>query len=394
MTEFLWIAIPVALLPVAAASGWFAARRSARREHEAAPGKNLRSDYFRGINYLLDEQPDKAIEAFIRVLEVDSETVETHLALGNLYRRRGEVDRAIRIHQNLIARPTLNLEQRNEALLELGYDYMSAGLLDRAENLFQELCEKGSYAIRALRQVTDIYEQEKDWDNAIASARKLEKITGERLGSVIAHYYCEKAELAARNNHTSEALRAAERALESHAGCVRASLLEGEIRVRDEDYESAVAAYQRVASQDPDFLPVTIDPLRNCYRKIDRPQELRDYLMRLMDGPGGIVAAFALTEMKREVEGHEAAIKFITDHLRGHPSVRGLDRLLALEMETAEGTGREHVAMLKILTARLLENRPEYKCEHCGFPAKSLHWQCPACKHWNAVKPIQGVEGE
>ena len=192
MVDLWWLLIPVALLPVAALSGWLAARRSQNVGPSVSTG-GLRSNYFRGINYLLNEQPDKAIEAFIRVLEVDSETVETHLALGNLYRRRGEVDRAIRIHQNIIARPTLRADQRNEALLELGNDYMRAGLLDRAENLFRELCDTDGYTVPALRQIIDLYQQEKDWDQAIVCARRLAGVSGEPLGRVIAHYYCEQA---------------------------------------------------------------------------------------------------------------------------------------------------------------------------------------------------------
>jgi lipopolysaccharide biosynthesis regulator YciM len=168
MIELLWL-----LLPVAAASGWYAASRN---RGEAA--RSLNADYFRGINYLLNEQPDKAIEAFIRILEIDSETVETHLALGNLYRRRGEVDRAIRIHQNLIARTNLDEEQRVEALFELGQDYFSAGLLDRAEDIFRELVQHEGFRERSLRQIILVYEQEGDWKRAEEAARDLEQVTG------------------------------------------------------------------------------------------------------------------------------------------------------------------------------------------------------------------------
>lgn len=392
MSDLLWL-IPIALLPVAAASGWLAARRSQRRQKEDSSTKRFQPDYFRGINYLLNEQPDKAIEAFIRVLEVDSETVETHLALGNLYRRRGEVDRAIRIHQNLIARPTLSLEQRNEALLELGYDYMSAGLLDRAENLFQELCETDSYAIQALREVIDIYEQEKDWDKAISSSRRLELATGEQLGSVIAHYYCEKAELALDSDQGHEALKETNLALGRHRACVRASLLEGDIHAGYEDHDSAIRAYKRVEEQDPDFLPEAVDRLKVCYERVGRPHEMMDYLAHLMDRYGGMTATLTLAEMKRHEMGTSEAIEFISAHLRERPTVRGLDRLLDLKAKSAD-SATEQFQILKSLTTKLLEDRPEYKCEHCGFPAKLLHWQCPACKHWNAIKPIQGVEGE
>ena len=386
MVDLWWLVIPLALLPIAAVSGWFAARRSLTGNQ--ASSADLRSDYFRGINYLLNEQPDKAIEAFIRVLEVDSETVETHLALGNLYRRRGEVDRAIRIHQNLIAKPTLSVNQRNEALLELGHDYMSAGLLDRAENLFQELCDTDSYTVPALRQIIDIYEQEKDWDQAIRSARRLEQVTGEKLGGVIAHYYCEKAEIV-QDLEMGEALLATRRALETDAACVRASMLEGDIEAREGNDEAAIAAYKRVEQQDPDFLPEIIRRLRSCYERLNLPRELADYLHGLIERHGVITATLALAEIKKTEQGAGAAAGFMTQRLQKQPSARALEYLLVLK--EADGDVSDHLTMIKILTAELIENRPDFKCGHCGFPARSLHWQCPACKHWNTVKPIHGL---
>ncbi len=387
--NFLWL-----LLPVAAASGWYLARHVGGRNGVNRPGNGLRSDYFKGINYLLNEQPDKAIEVFIKVLEVDSETVETHLALGNLYRRRGEVDRAIRIHQNLIARDTLSPEQRNEALLELGQDYLSAGLLDRAEDLFQELAESDVYRVQALRQLIDIYEQEKDWDKAIVSARRMEKLTGNQLGGVIAHYHCEIAEQERHSGNFKGALKAVQKALDSHRGCVRASLLEGDILYQKEDYERAIRAYQRIEEQNPDYLPETVERIHKCYSALGRSGEIDSYLYRLMDSYGWITATLALAEIRQKEQGVHAAIEFMADQLRRRTSVRGLDRLLQLELEVADENSTQHLRILKDLTSELLQNRPVYKCAHCGFPAKLLHWQCPSCKHWNTIMPIKGVEGE
>ena len=173
MQELFWL-----LLPLAALSGWYAAMASARDRTSGASRTLLSPDYFKGVNYLLNEQSDKAVEVFTRALEVDSDTVETHLALGNLYRRRGEVDRAIRIHQSLISRESLRAEERSEAALELGHDYLRAGLLDRAESLFKELVDSDSYVDRALSRLVDIYEQERDWGRAIRTARRLEQETG------------------------------------------------------------------------------------------------------------------------------------------------------------------------------------------------------------------------
>ena len=389
--ELLWL-----LLPVAAGTGWWAARSSTRQAVRNRENRGLRSDYFQGINYLLNEQPDKAIEVFIKLIEVDSETVETHLALGNLYRRRGDVDRAIRIHQNLIARESLSVSQRTEALLELGQDYMSAGLLDRAEDLFSELAEDADYRVQALRQLIDIYEQEKDWPKAIASARKLEKATGNQLGWIIAHYCCEQAGRHSRDGDLERALKHVQQARNMHGGCVRASLLEADIHVERNEHERAIHSLQRVEEQDPDFLPETVGRLHRSYRALDRVDALDDYLSKLMNRYGWTSVILTLADIRLESGGRREAVRFITEWLRQRASVRGLDRLLDLEIEDQRGAGGdgEYLEMLKGLTAELLHERPVYKCRHCGFPAKSLHWQCPSCKHWTSIRPIQGVEGE
>ena len=389
--EVLWL-----LLPVAAGTGWWAARSSTRRTTGKHESGGLRSDYFQGINYLLNEQPDKAIEVFIKLIEVDSETVETHLALGNLYRRRGDVNRAIRIHQNLVARESLSVPQRTEALLELGQDYMSAGLLDRAEDLFNELAEDTDYRVQALRQLIDIYEREKDWPKAIASARKLEKATGNQLGWIIAHYCCEQADQHSGEGDPERALKYIQQARNIHAACVRASLLEADIHAGRGEHEQAIRSLQRIEEQDPDYLPETVDRLYRSFHALGRVDALDDHLSKLLNRYGWSSLTLTLADIKRESGGRREAIRFITDQLRRRASVRGLDRLLDLEIEARFDTGgmSEHLEILKRLTAELLFERPVYKCRHCGFPAKSLHWQCPGCKHWTSIRPIQGVEGE
>ena len=389
--EALWL-----LLPVAAGTGWWAARNSGRQSDRKRERGGLRSDYFQGINYLLNEQPDKALDVFIKLIEVDSETVETHLALGNLYRRRGDVDRAIRIHQNLIARDSLSVQQRTEGLLELAQDYMSAGLLDRAEELFTELAEDTDYRVQALRQLIDIYEQEKDWAKAIASARKLEKATGNQLGWIIAHYCCEQAGCHCKEGDLDRALKYVQQARNMHAACVRASLLEADIHAERSEHERAIRSLQRVEEQDADFLPETVGRLYRSFQALDRVDALDDYLSKLMNRYGWTSVVLMLADIKLKSGGRRDAIRFIAERLRQRASVRGLDRLLDLEIEDQQGAGGddEYLEILKGLTEELLRERPVYQCSHCGFPAKSLHWKCPSCKHWTSIRPIQGVEGE
>lgn len=382
------------LLPVAALSGWLAGRRG-RSSPRAGGGRPLSTEYFEGLNYLLNEQPDKAIEVFVRMVEVDGETIETHFALGNLFRRRGEVERAIRIHQNLIARPTLSRTHRSHALFALGCDYMRAGLLDRSENLFIELIDEPDWAEKALCQLLDIYEQEKDWEKAINTAHRLQERDGSPMGPVVAQYYCERAEEARQGNDLAQAAWFVKKALHEDADSVRASLLEGGLLLAQDNPKAAIRALKRVERQDPDFLPEVITPLQEAYRALGRPLELMHYLRQLLRAHGGISILLALVEMIRQQQGEQDAVVFITDYLRKRPSVRGMERLIELKAQySSQGTVREDLDMLRELTGRLLADKPVYKCANCGFEGRTLHWHCPSCKRWNTIKPIHGIEGE
>lgn len=387
---WMWLLL---LLPVAAASGWWAARSDVLRRGVRSDF-NLSSHYFKGLNYLLNEQPDKAIEVFIRVLEVDKDTVETHLALGNLFRRRGETDRAIRIHQNLIARPTLSRAQRTQALLELGQDYMRAGLLDRAESLFLELLELDDHVVPALRQLIDIYQQEKDWEKAIATTQRLATATGQHVNHVLAQYRCELAEQARADGATTSAVHMLEHALKEDARCVRASLLQGELAMAAGEYAAAINAYKRVEQQDADYLSEVLEPLTLYCNAHGQRKEMIDYLTQLHTRHGGVTLMLTLAGLLRAEYGVERAGEFITHQLQKRPSVRGLSQLIEIKLSTSYGEVRDSLLLIQGLTTQLLLDRPIYSCQNCGFTGKSLHWQCPGCKHWSTVKPIQGGEGE
>ncbi len=381
------------LLPVAAFSGWLIGRRSksvkAERSHTDIP-----SDYLKGMNYLLNEQPDKAIDTFIQMLDVDSNTVETHLALGGLFRRRGEVDRAIRIHQNLIARPTLKKDERIQALFELGQDYMRAGLLDRAETLLSELADSDQRHHSALKLLLDIYQQEKEWQNAIQVAKKYELRMGKDLGASIAQFYCELAEQVRAQGEPLRALKLLKRALNEERSCVRASLLEADIEISAGDAKSALRAAQRVEQQDADFIPEALPLIKRCYQVLGRKDEFRRYLQRLLDNHSSIAVVLELAELIQEAEGEEAAEKFVTEFLKHTPSVFGIERLIDLNLERVKNEVKDKLLVLKNVTGDVLKNKPMYQCHHCGFNGRTLHWQCPGCKCWNTVKPVQGVEGK
>lgn len=384
------------LLPVAAASGWYAARRrgQAAQDRDQALSGRLSLDYLRGLNYLFNEQPDKAIDVFIKMLEVEADTVETHLALGNLFRRRGEVDRAIRIHQNLIAKSTLSANQRGLAVLELGMDYMRSGLLDRAEGLFKELLDLDMHTRQALKQLVEIYQQEQDWEKAIGCADRLQTSAGVEMGSLMAQFLCEQAQESLRQGDVERVQRLVERALNVDSRCVRASLLEGGIARAQGRWREAVRIYRRIESQDAEYLPEALGPLLDCYRALEATGEFCGYLHYLSERYAGITPVLMLAELERESRGVPAAIDYLSEELRRRPSVRGLDRLIEYSLLRADEHARNNFNMLKEFTSKLLENRPVYRCGQCGFRGKSLHWQCPGCKAWTTVKPIHGIEGE
>ncbi|QBB70354.1 lipopolysaccharide assembly protein LapB [Pseudolysobacter antarcticus] len=386
-------ALMVLLLPLAAWSGWIIARRGSERSSGVRVNE-LSSSYFRGLNYLLNEQPDKAIEVFLKLAEFNRDTVETHLALGNLFRRRGEVDRAIRVHQHLIARTNLSSEEKTVALLELGEDYMRAGLLDRAEALFIDLVAMEAQVPSALRHLIGIFQHERDWSKAIAHAHRLEEISDESQGALIAQFHCELAEQMRARGELDEAREQISHAFFSEARCVRASILLGQIERAEGRLEPAMNAFEDVADYDVDFVQEILSPLLDCYARAQQMQRAEKFLLGVMDKHQGISPVLALTRLYATTRSEPEAIQFLAGQLRQRPSVRGLVELIQASMGKSSGEARENYLILSDVTRKLLEGQALYRCTSCGFGAKAHHWQCPTCKNWNTIRPIHGVVGE
>lgn len=379
MQELLWL-----LLPLAAASGWFAARRSLVRK----PKGPLRQppSYFKGLNHLLNEEPDKAIDVFVQLLEVDSDTVETHLALGNLFRRRGEVERAIRIHQNLIARPALTSEERGQALLELGQDYMRAGLFDRAESLFRELSEMQPYARQALRNLQTIYEHEKDWQSCLEVVNRLEPLQGEPLNVQKAQYFCELAELELGRGDHGAASALLKKALAARRECIRALHLQARMLRDNDDCKGVIRLLNRVVEQDVLYLPEVLPDLVECHNRQGSSAELKKYLFELMERMPSENVLVTLGDLIRDTEGREAAAVFLLQALLEHPSLVGLLHLVRLNVQIPAADAQQVLQQLEVVLATLLRDQPGYQCQHCGYSAKTMHWQCPSCRHWGTIK--------
>ncbi len=381
------------LVPAAFVLGWWASRWWATRRSGAAANE-LSSDYFRGLNYLLNEEQDKAIEVFLRLAEYNRDTVETHLALGNLFRRRGEVEQAIRLHQHLVSRPGLSDAMKTVALLELGEDYMRAGLLDRAEALFSDLVAMDAHAPSALRHLIAIYQHERDWYKAIEHARRLEVMTGEDEAPMIAQFYCELADRSRQHGALAEAREYLQQAFECQADCVRAFMLTGRLQSEEGHYLEAVDAYEAAIQADAAFTPDILPPLLNSYAHAQQMERAESFLRDLLGRYHGISPVLALAQLYRQRDGERTSIDFLTAQLRQRPSVRGLMALIDATMDKIDGEARENFLILRDLTRKLLEGQAMYRCSRCGFGAKAHHWQCPSCKSWSTIRPIHGVASE
>lgn len=380
--EWLWFFL---LLPIAALSGWVIGRRGGKLQSESQVSR-LSTTYFRGLNYLLNEQPDKAIELFLHIAELDKETFETQVALGHLFRRRGEVDRAIRLHQALVQRNDLNDAQRVQALLALGEDYMKSGLLDRAETVFSELVALDLSPL-ALRHLIGIYQAERDWAKAIENAQRFESATGEPMGKLIAHFECELADRHRAAGDVEAAREAVARAYEADANSVRAGMLEGRIEIDAGRHAAAIRSLERVARSDPDYLPEVMPQLLEAYAAVGDVPGARKFLAEMCEHYRGIAPVLALTRMIEKEEGVAPARAYLAKELKNRPSVRGEAALIELSLaEKADPTAT--LVDLRNITDQLLVRNPSYRCTRCGFGARSHHWQCPSCKEWGSVKPL------
>lgn len=375
----------------AVVSAWYLGYRM-RKDQTSVQKASLPKDYFAGLQYLLNEEPDKAVDVFVKMLTLDSETVETHLAVSKLFRRRGEVDRAIRIHQNLIARPQLEKCYRDESLFELGQDYLSAGMLDRAERVFLEVVNIKEYTIPALKALLDVYQQEKSWNNAINTAMQLQAVTHKPMKVAIAHYYCELAERSLLNKNKEEAKEYLKEALKIDDRCARASLQLAKIKMADEDYKNALKYLKQIKSQNPDYLSESIYLLATCYQVMQDEKRLVAYLMEIVEEHPHVPVVLILSERLRQWKGEKVAANFVADYVRRYPTLRGLSQVIELYLSSVEGRAREDLLIVQGLMKKLLADKPDYQCVSCGFSGKTLHWHCPGCKQWSTLKPIHCLE--
>ena len=380
-------------LPLFFGLGWVAARIDL--DHLMKESRALPRSYFKGLNFLLNEQPDKAIEAFLEAAKVDPETIELHFARGSLFRRRGETDRAIRVHQNLIdrdaSRSQLSDEQRLHALSELGQDYLNAGLLDRAEDIFVKL--RGTARDEeALKFLLEIYQQEKEWGKAISIAQAMPNHSDHLWQKAIAEFYCELASGEMLHGRQLEARQRLDEALAANRKCVRAAILLGELEFNAARYDEAIEAWKRIEQQMPVYLALVADKLVEAHAKAGREEQGIQLLRGYLERHPSLDMLDAVFQAEIKGGGPESAYKLVREELRRNPTLLGLDKLLEAQVLVAPPERRADLELVKNLIHNHTRRVARYRCDSCGFKARQFHWRCPACGGWETYPPKRTEE--
>jgi len=379
------------LLPIAAGYGWYMGRRSIRHS-DSQQNKKLSRDYFTGLNFLLSNESDKAVDLFISMIDVDDETIDTHLSLGSLFRKRGEVDRSIRIHQNLIARPSVTNEQRDIAMMELGKDYMAAGFYDRAEEIFANLVSQDDHTEEAETQLILIYQVTKEWQNAINITKRLSRKRQQVLKCTTAHFYCQLADEA--NNDASK-IKKLQQAIKQDPKCGRAWLTLAKIYLDAGQFDLCKQAINELRVADIDLFSDAVAIAKQVYRDTQDTEGFHELLAQAIADGAGASVVIALAEHKISINQHQSAETMMLDNLYHHPTMKGFQHLMKLHIKQAEdGQAKQSLSMLEQLVEQQIKFRPSYRCIACGFPSHGLYWHCPSCKHWGSIKRIKGLDGE
>ena len=374
------------LFPAFFGLGWAAARIDIR--HVVKESRSLPRSYFQGLNFLLNEQPDRAIESFVEAVKIDPQTIELHFALGGLFRRRGETERAIRMHQNLIERDDIPEDLKLAAVSELGQDYLKAGLLDRAEETFERLCGT-MLDEEAKRSLLEIYQLGKDWERAIAIAKELPDVASRKE---IAEYYCELAAAEMIRSRRAEARAHLGTALEMNRHCVRASLLLGDLNAQEGDQQAAIDSWQQIESQNPAYLALVAQRLLAAYRALDRRDDGLRLLRGYLENYHSLDLLDVVFQLVLESDGAEVAYTLVRDELRRNPTLLGFDKLLEARLFNAAPEIRPDIDLAKGIVQNYTRRLARYRCDNCGFKARQFYWRCPACGGWETYPPKRTEE--
>ena len=383
--EFWWLLA----LPLFFSLGWISARVDLKQL--LAEATALPAAYFKGLNYLITNQQDKAIEAFSEAVQANTDSLELHFALGSLYRKRGEVDRAIHLHLHLLEKKNLEPQQKLAVTAELAQDYLKAGLLDRAEELFETLNDD-RYRQPALRALLEIYVQEREWERAIKAATELERMSGVPFRIEVSHYYCELAVIEKLAQHNAQAKQYLNQAMDANKNCARANVLLGDIEAESGAHQAAISYWKHIEFQQPEYLGLIAPKLLASYRALNQTTEGLTLLQNYLQTYKLPTLINVLYEATLAENGAESAAKLARAELIKMPSLNVLDHLLQARTivesnneGTLESTALHDLQLMQQTVRHAIGNKTAYHCVQCGFKAKYHHWQCPACNAWESL---------
>ena len=381
-----WWVIPVCMLPVFFAMGWFAARVDMRAVLKQA--KTVPTDFYAGVDALVDKNTDVAVRAFGDVLAKQEDTQEAYelaVSMGKLYRNRGENDKAIALHQKLLDSPDLLGEKRQRVLYELGQDFQNAGLVDRAEHIFQGLKE-GNAGTLAREVLLNIYQQDRDWQKAIEVAQELSH-DAQTYQFEIAQFYCELAQTALFRSQFAEAQSNINHALNYNRKCTRANMLRGDVAMAEQRYQDAIDAYAAIEQQNHAYLSMVGEKLFDAYQALDQAEQGLNVLIGYIRTFPQLDLIDVINEKALVLRGEEAAAALTADLVRIQPDLRGAYRLLGMQLSTLDPTWRADADMMRGIVGRYARKALMYRCRHCHFKSQVFFWHCPACNKWETFTP-------
>ena len=375
--EAWWLLVPLGCF----ALGWFAARVDIR--YVLRDARALPSAYFRGLNFLLREQHDRAVESFVDVSRRDPHALDLQLALGSLFRRQGRIGEATGIHQGLVDRHDLPKEKRELALFELAQDFHAAGLFDRAESVYEQLTGT-SFEAEAVTRLASVLEQEKAWQRAIAARERIQRISGEPQGRFIAQYHCELAEVALAEGKDEQIAQHLAAASENNRNNARVPLIAFRTAIRRGDSEAAKTALAEILRTRADLSVLVADDVVNLYQSLGSPGTGVEQLALAQQAAPTSLGLSRLVDASLKIEGRDAAVARLKRELTAQPSARQASRLLELESSRYDGEAAETMRGIAQLLLRATDRTPGFHCTHCGFRAPRYYWKCPGCNEWES----------
>ncbi|WP_441004451.1 lipopolysaccharide assembly protein LapB [Pseudocolwellia agarivorans] len=382
------------LLPVAVAYGWFM-RGNNLKQNVHAEKEELSIKYSTGLNYLFSNQQDKAIDYLLEALKVEDDSVEAHFAMANLFRRRGELDRALKVHEHLVRQKHLPNSAQQQAVFELGKDFLSAGLYDRAENMFDQLLKSKVYGLKSLSFLMQIFQSTKDWDRGINLKKAIIKTKDKKLKHNLANFYCELATVALKKDEFIEVIELLEQALTLDPDSCRANWLMAQIYENHQQYAEACQCYRDIYKQDKEFFPDVIAKMHHCYSELGEEEEFYKFIRKVYEETGSSTALIAYLSYLEKHHSLTKAKEFILLALKRRPTIRGFNHFVEMQMTESElEKSTEHLDVIKELVSEYLKLKHRYSCRTCGFNSSTHYWSCPSCHDWEQLKPVRGLEGE